>query len=172
MQLNPYGEYAVLLAASLTNDWPETRADLEARTREFGMTMTFDERADDLQRVRAVVDDWLRVVDATDESERAAVLNAQIAAASAMPSLTNHDGESWHLHYRDDSAALPYVLAAVFAVGTALHLTTRGMSRLSRCAAEPCRNVVVDITRNGRQRYCSVRCANRAAVRRHRARAT
>jgi predicted RNA-binding Zn ribbon-like protein len=63
----------------------------------------------------------------------------------------------------------------VISVGTALHLTTRGMSRLHRCdagshPADTCRNVVVDITRNGRQRYCSVRCANRAGVRRHRER--
>ncbi|RAG62710.1 CGNR zinc finger domain-containing protein, partial [Burkholderia multivorans] len=31
---------------------------------------------------------------------------------------------------------------------------------------------VVDVTRGGRQRYCSVRCANRDAVRRHRAKST
>ncbi|WP_311256759.1 CGNR zinc finger domain-containing protein [Microbacterium sp. ARD32] len=45
------------------------------------------------------------------------------------------------------------------------------MHRLGRCAASPCENVYADVTRNGRQRYCSVRCANRDAVRRHRARA-
>ena len=55
-------------------------------------------------------------------------------------------------------------------VGTALHLTERGMHRIGRCAASPCENVIVDVTRNGRQRYCSVRCANRDAVRRHRSR--
>ncbi|WP_284690596.1 CGNR zinc finger domain-containing protein [Microbacterium tenebrionis] len=41
---------------------------------------------------------------------------------------------------------------------------------MGRCQAPPCTNVVADVTRNGRQRFCSVRCANRAAVRRHRAR--
>ncbi|MFD1717242.1 CGNR zinc finger domain-containing protein [Georgenia deserti] len=49
------------------------------------------------------------------------------------------------------------------------------MHRLRRCAAgetpsDGCTAVVVDITRNGTRRYCSVRCANRAAVRRHRSR--
>ena len=79
MHLNPYGEYAVLLAASLANDWP-------------------------------------------------AVLNAQMAAATAYPQLTDHDNEGWHLHYRDaDARSLPEVLSAVISVGTALHLTTRGM---------------------------------------------
>lgn len=171
MHLNPYGEYAVLLAASLANDWPEDRAGIEARTREFGMTMTFLEAPEDHARSRAVIDDWLRVVDAADPADRAALLNAQMAAVAAYPRLTNHDGEDWHLHYRDDNQVLSAVLRAVIGVGTSLHLVTRGMHRLGRCASEPCTNVVVDVTRNGRQRYCSVRCANRAAVRRHRERA-
>ena len=176
MHLNPYGEYAVLLAASLANDWPTDRSGIVARTRELGMTAEFPEVPGDHGRVRSVIDDWLTVVDADDPHDRSRILNAQMAAVTAYPRLTDHNDEGWHLHYRDDDAtALPHVLAAVISVGTALHLTTRGMHRLGRCAAgrtpgDPCQNVVVDITRNGRQRYCSVRCANRAAVRRHRAR--
>jgi predicted RNA-binding Zn ribbon-like protein len=170
MHLNPYGEYAVLLAASLANDWPASRDGIEERTRDFGMTMVFSASAEDFAATRAVLDDWLRVVDADTDAERARLLNEQMAARGAYPQLTDHDGEGWHLHYRDDAARLPLVLGAVFSVGTALHLAGRGMSRLGRCAAAPCRNVVVDVTRNGRQRYCSVRCANRDAVRRHRAR--
>lgn len=175
MHLNPYGSYAVLLAASLADDWPADRDGIVERTREFGMTMPFTEAADDHVRVRLVIDEWLAVVDAPDDQARATVLNRQMATAAAFPRLTDHDGEGWHLHYRDGHQTLPEVLAAVISVGTALHLTTRGMQRLGRCAAgmEPgdsCRNVVVDVTRNGRQRYCSVRCANRSGVRRHRAR--
>ncbi|SDQ85216.1 CGNR zinc finger domain-containing protein [Microbacterium sp. cf332] len=174
MQLNPYGEYAVLLAASLANDWPGDREGIVARTYEFGMTAIYaPAAATDHDATRSVVDDWLDVVDADDPGRRAELLNGLMAAATAYPRLTDHDGD-WHLHYRDDDQRLPQVLRAVFAVGTALHITTRGMERLSRCAAgrapgDPCRNVVVDITRNGRQRYCSVRCANRDGVRRHRA---
>ncbi|MGJ0389019.1 CGNR zinc finger domain-containing protein [Microbacterium sp. CGR1] len=171
MHLNPYGEYAVLLAASLADDFPTDRAGIEERTLERGMTMTFPPAPDDHERVREVVDDWLQIVDERDPAARAEVLNAQMAEAAAYPRLTNHDGEGWHLHYRDDVQSLPYVLRAIFAVGTSLHLVTRGMDRLGRCEASPCTNVVVDVTRNGRQRFCSVRCANRAAVRRHRARA-
>lgn len=175
MHLNPYGEYAVLLAASLANDWPADRAGIEARAREFGMTMEFPVGTDDHARTLAVIGAWIEVVDAPDDPTRARLLNAQMAAATAYPRLTDHDGEGWHLHYRDEDQSLPHVLRAVIGVGTALHLTTRGMNRLSRCAAggaqgDGCANVVVDVTRNGRQRYCSVRCANRAAVRRHRAR--
>lgn len=172
MHLNPYGEYAVLLAASLADDFPTDRAGIEERTLEMGMTMTFPPAFDDHEKVRAVVDDWLRIVDESDPAARAEILNAQMAQAAAYPRLTDHDGEGWHLHYRDDVKSLPYVLRAIFAVGTSLHLVTRGMDRLGRCEASPCTHVVVDVTRNGRQRFCSVRCANRAAVRRHRARAS
>ncbi|WP_295014215.1 CGNR zinc finger domain-containing protein [uncultured Microbacterium sp.] len=170
MHLNPYGEYAVLLAASLADDWPDDRAGIESRTRDFGMSMDFTPRPHDHTLTRAVIDGWLGVVDAETPTERARLLNAQMAQAAAYPRLTDHAGEGWHLHYRNDDDALPHVLRAVFAVGTALHLTTRGMSRLGRCAASPCTHVVVDVSRTGRQRYCSVRCANRDAVRRHRAR--
>ena len=174
MHLNPYGEYAVLLAASLANDWPQTRDGIVARTRDFGMTMAFAQTPADHSEVRAVLDRWLAVVDAPSANERAGLLNGLMKGAAAYPRLTDHDGEGWHLHYRDGGQSLAEVLLAVISVGTALHLTTRGMTRLSRCEAglapgDPCRNVVVDVTRNGRQRYCSVRCGNRAAVRRHRA---
>ena len=172
MHLNPYGEYAVLLAASLANDWPGSREALVERTLEAGMTMTFPSRPHDLPRTRSLIDEWLAVVDTSVPDERAALLNAQMADAAAYPRLTNHDGEGWHLHYRDNDDSLPSVLRSVISVGTSLHLVTRGMHRLGRCAAEPCNRVVVDVTRNGRQRYCSVRCANRAAVRRHRSRPT
>lgn len=170
MHLNPYGEYAVLLARSLADVWPDARRGIVERVREFGMTMPFPEQPDDHARCRAVLDDWLRVVDADDPDKRAEILNEQMAAATAYPRLTDHHAEGWHLHYRDVDDDLPRVLHAVFSVGTALHLTTRGMHRLGRCAAHPCTHVVVDTSRNGTQRYCSPRCGSRDAVRRHRAR--
>ncbi|WP_309129507.1 CGNR zinc finger domain-containing protein [Microbacterium sp.] len=170
MHLNPYGEYAVLMATSLANDWPADRAGVEQRTRDFGMTMEFSEGPGDHARIRSVIDAWLDVVDAPDAATRAALLNKQMAAAAAYPQLIDHDGEGWHLHYRYETTSLPSVLEAVISVGTALHLAGRGTHRLGRCAASPCERVIADITRNGRQRYCSVRCANRDAVRRHRAR--
>lgn len=175
VHLNPYGEYAVLLAASLANNWPDTCAGIEERTRDFGMTMSFHIGADDHAQTRAVIDGWLRMVDAPTEDERARLLNETMSVAAAYPRLTNHDDEGWHLHYRDRDQSLAHVLTAVISVGTALHLTTRGMHRIGRCAAgesggASCEKVIVDVSRNGTQRYCSVRCANRSAVRRHRAR--
>ena len=57
MHLNPYGEYAVLLAASLANEWPADRAGIVARARDHGMTMAFAEMADDHVRTRGVIDE-------------------------------------------------------------------------------------------------------------------
>lgn len=168
MHLNPYGEYAVRLAQSLANDWPSDRTGIVARVRDHGMTMPFPEQLGDHARCREVVDQWLRVVDATSPDARADLLNQQMAAVSAYPRLIDHHGEGWHLHYRDIDDDLALVLLSVFAVGTALHLTTRGIERLGRCASRPCTNVIVDTSRNGTQRYCSPRCASRDAVRRHR----
>lgn len=81
--------------------------------------------------------------------------------------LTEHDG-LWHLHYREDDVPLGTVLSSLIASGTALHLVGRGMERLGRCALGECRRVYADVSRTGKQRYCSARCANRDAVRRHR----
>ncbi|WP_340540941.1 CGNR zinc finger domain-containing protein [Nocardioides sp. GXZ039] len=176
MHLNPYGEYAVLLAASLANQWPADRAGIVERARAFDMQAPFEEpRESDHADVRVVIDRWLTIVDEDAAEQRAMLLNEFLADVAAYPQLTDHDDEGWHLHYRNADLSLPYILRSVISVGTALHLTNRGMHRLGRCDAgndpgDPCQNVVADVTRNGRQRYCSVRCANRAAVRRHRAR--
>lgn len=160
----------MLLAQSLANDWPADRAGVVSRAREFGMTMPFPEQVGDHDRCRQVVDGWLAVVDASTPGQRVELLNEQMAQVSAYPRLTDHNGEGWHLHYRDVDDDLAVVLKSVFAVGTALHLTTRGIYRLQRCSSQPCTRVIVDISRNGTQRYCSPRCGSRDAVRRHRAR--
>lgn len=131
MQLNPYGEYAVLLGASLANNWPGDRDEIEQRTRDVGMTMPFPERRNDHGETREVIDDWLCIVDAPTDEQRAELLNRQMARASAYPRMVDHDGEGWHLHYRDDGQSLPQVLRSVIAVGTALHLTTRGIAAAS-----------------------------------------
>jgi predicted RNA-binding Zn ribbon-like protein len=61
------------------------------------------------------------------------------------------------------------LVRVLISVGTALHFTGRGMDRLHRCALAECNNAFGDFCRTGRQRYCSPACANRDAVRRHRA---
>ncbi|GII87957.1 hypothetical protein Ssi03_59470 [Sphaerisporangium siamense] len=171
MHLNPYGEDPVQLMTDLANTPPSSLDDLVDRCRAAGLRLDGPSpRPEDLATARALIGEWCAVVDAEDDGERAALLNKLLASAAAHPRLSDHAGTGWHLHYRDEALPLGEVLRALVAVGTALHLTGRGMSRLGRCAAEECSQVYADVSRGGRQRYCSPRCANRDAVRRHRAR--
>ncbi|WP_067462215.1 CGNR zinc finger domain-containing protein [Actinomadura macra] len=170
MHLNPYGGDAVHLAADLANRRPGSAEELADRCRAAGLALERPVTPQDLDRTLAVLDSWEKVVDAPDEHGRAELLNGMLAAAAAYPRLTDHTGGGWHLHYRDERQPLGSVLFSLISVGTALHLAGRGMHRLRRCAVTECTMIFADTTRTGRQRYCSHPCANRDAVRRHRAR--
>ncbi|MFI6510996.1 CGNR zinc finger domain-containing protein [Streptosporangium sp. NPDC050855] len=170
MHLNPYGEDAVNLAADLANRRPASAGELSERCRAAGLLVDRPVTRGDLEKTWATLDAWEKVVDATDEHERAELVNRMLAAAAAYPRLTDHAGDGWHLHYRGEWQPFGSVLFSLISVGTALHLAGRGMHRLRRCAVTECATIFADTSRTGRQRYCSQRCANRDAVRRHRAR--
>ncbi|MEU0987371.1 CGNR zinc finger domain-containing protein [Streptomyces sp. NPDC005953] len=172
MHLNPYGEDAVNLAADLANRRPESVDELAERCSSAGLALECKVTADDLDRAQVALNLWEEIVDAPEEQDRADRLNRMLAEAAAHPRLTSHPGTGWHLHYRDAEQPIGSVLFTLFAVGTALHLTSRGMHRLRRCEVTNCNTAFADTSRTGRQRYCSQRCANRDAVRRHRARAS
>ncbi|MFD3683608.1 CGNR zinc finger domain-containing protein [Nocardiopsis sp. NPDC058631] len=171
MHLNPYGQEPLTLAVDLVNRPPAGVEDLERRCAEAGFLLEQAVGEDDVEAVREFLDLWVPVIDSPDRPTRAARLNALLIEFSAAPRLTDHAGTGWHLHYRPDTLPAHRQVAALISVGTALHLTGRGMDRLGRCAARGCTRVYADFSRNGRQRYCSPSCGNRDAVRRHRARA-
>ncbi len=170
MQLNPYGADAVLLAAGLHRALPRTPDELETICRRYDVVIDRRATKADVRLVESVVERWREVVDAATDQERADRLNVMLSEYAAYPRLSDHAGTGWHVHYRDPHIPLGRVVAALVTVGTALHLAGRGMHRLGRCAADDCDHVIVDVSRNGRQRYCSPTCSNRDAVRRHRAR--
>lgn len=169
MHINPYGEEPVLLAEQLVNRPPVRARELDERVREAGLTLERRSTAAVLADVAAYLEQWVGVVDAPDLPTRAERLNALLARHVAPPRLTNHGSEGWHLHYRDDDQTLAVILPTLVSMGTALHLTGRGMHRLGRCGAGDCDRVFADVSRNGTQRYCSPRCGSRDGVRRHRA---
>jgi predicted RNA-binding Zn ribbon-like protein len=171
MHLNPYGEDAVILAADLANRRPADAGELADRCRAAGLVLERPVTPQDLDRTRVALEAWEKVVDATTGRERAELVNGMLVAAAAHPRLTDHADNGWHLHYRDDRQPLGSLLFSLFSVGTALHLAGRGMHRLGRCAVTECTTIFADTSRTGRRRYCTQRCANRDAVRRHRARA-
>jgi len=154
----------------LVNDPPRSPDDLRARCVTAGLVITGPVGRPEHDEMCRFLDAWVEVVDADEPTERAERLNALLAASAAYPRLTDHVGTGWHIHYRDDDMTTPGVVRALVSVGTALHLAGRGMHRLGRCAAQGCTLVYADLSRTGRQRYCTPACANRDAVRRHRSR--
>lgn len=172
MHINPYGEYAVKLGVDLLNTPPNSPEELGRRCVEAGLVQDWVAGDADLTDTLVFLGEWAEVVDAETHGERASILNDLLARATAYPRLTDHAGDGWHLHYRDPNMALAGVIRALVSVGTALHLTGRGMNRLSRCAAQDCDTAFADTSRTGKQRYCGTVCSNRDAVRRHRARAS
>jgi predicted RNA-binding Zn ribbon-like protein len=169
VHLNPYGEDPVRLATELVTTPPRTAAELAEHCAGAGVVVEQPATAADLRELEEFLTRWLTVVDAGTPRVRAERLNELLAETSAYPRLTDHAGDGWHIHYRASGLRLAAVLRALISVGTALHLTGRGMDRLRRCALTECRLPFGDFTRGGRQRYCSPACANRDAVRRHRA---
>ncbi|WBQ05273.1 CGNR zinc finger domain-containing protein [Kribbella sp. CA-293567] len=172
MHLNPYGADAVLLAVNLATNPATSAIELAERCEESGVESRLVRNrhvtAADLAAVRVALEEWLEVVDAPDEQSRVRLMNAMLAKYTEHPRLTNHAGDGWHMHYRPDDVPVGRLVATLISTGTALHLAGRGISRLGRCAANGCDNVYADLSRGGRQRYCSPACANRDAVRRHR----
>ncbi|MGC4936614.1 CGNR zinc finger domain-containing protein [Kribbella sp. DT2] len=174
MHLNPYGADAVLLAVNLVTHPASTPAELAARCVESGIDESHVRDGqvtdDDVATVRIVLDEWLAVVDASDEQKRVDLVNEMLAKYTEHPRLTNHAGDGWHMHYRPFRVPVWRLVATLISTGTALHLAGRGISRLGRCAMDGCDQVYADLSRGGKQRYCSPACSNRDAVRRHRAR--
>lgn len=169
MWLNPDGEQPVRLAVTLANDPPTTVAELAQLLDEHDLEVP-SPTTEDLASVFTLTAEWLTVVDATSDTDRAAALNLLLARYASYPRLTDHRGDGWHLHFREDAATTGRTVAVIVTVGTALHLVNRGMHRLGRCAAEGCDRAWADFSRPGTQRYCSARCANTSTARRHRAR--
>lgn len=95
------------LAADLANRRPRTIDELVTRCIEAGVVVDFPVSEDDLGDVLAVLDRWAVIVDAANEQNRAEQVNLLLAKASAYPRLTNHAGDGWHLHYRDDQRSSP-----------------------------------------------------------------
>ncbi|MGY0497159.1 CGNR zinc finger domain-containing protein [Nocardia sp. FBN12] len=169
MHYNHYGREPVLLGVDLLNDPCSSAGELARRCADAGLVLSAPVSAADLTSVTAFLGRWRAVVECADRAERAALLNVLLAEYASPPRLTDHVGDGWHLHFRPPEVPTDRQIAAMITVGTALHLTGLGMDRLGACEAQGCSQVYADISRNGRQRFCSPACANRSAVRRHRA---
>lgn len=117
-------------------------------------------------RLRAVVEhvEHGRVDDACT------LLNAVLRDSHAVPTLSRHDGEPWHLHFHRTDADFVEGWVAGMATGLAVVLGNATIERLGICNAVACDRVYIDTSRNGTRRFCSTTCQNRIKAAAFRAR--
>ncbi|ODT95869.1 MAG: hypothetical protein ABS81_31310 [Pseudonocardia sp. SCN 72-86] len=128
------------------------------------------------RRLRTVFDATASSGDAEDDTgpaldATAVAVNALLADVQIGPHLSDHDGQGWHFHYAPPEASLVERVRSTTAFAVAMLVSEYGVDRHGVCAADGCRRVYADTSRNAARRYCSPACANRAAVAAHRARA-
>jgi predicted RNA-binding Zn ribbon-like protein len=104
-------------------------------------------------------------------AEKAERADALLVAADCRPRLVSHGaGLPFHFHYAPVRTGLPARVKALTAAGVAHVIDGGGGSRLRACGRPGCGIVFLDTSRNGRRRFCSVRCANQVNVANHRLR--
>jgi predicted RNA-binding Zn ribbon-like protein len=112
----------------------------------------------------------LRALLLAERDEAAEMVNRMLATAKALPQLRRHDHWDWHLHAVDPDRPLEERVVVETAMAMVDVIRADEMSRLARCAADDCEDVVLDLSRNRSRRYCSTTCGNREAVAAYRAR--
>jgi len=106
-----------------------------------------------------------------DDAAAIEMLNALLAQTGAIPQIVAHDGRGPHIHVSRPAAPIADRIAAHLAIGLAELVVAGESERVRSCAAPPCRNVFVDLSRNRSRRYCDSRtCGNRLHVAAYRAR--
>jgi predicted RNA-binding Zn ribbon-like protein len=159
-------EFLVALAnthptASRTGaDELSTPAELTALLDAHGYTGRFDRDAAELASVLQTREE-LRALWSLPRDEQVAEINRWMREVNALPVLVRHDRFDWHLHATEPDAPLTDRMRGEGALALAEVTRANENSRLRVCAAEDCTGLLVDQSRNGSKRFCSVRCGNR-----------
>ncbi len=112
----------------------------------------------------------LRELLTADREQAAALVNAMLADARAVPQLVRHGNVDWHLHAVPAGSPLALQVVVETAMAMADLVRLDELSRIAICADSTCLAIVLDLTRNRSRRFCSTTCANRNAVAAYRAR--
>lgn len=170
-------EIALAAAAALVNTGRQSQeqlpdgAALDAFVRQWGWTGDRTHDAAELEAVRALRPRLARLWEAS-EDEAVEIVNGMLREAGALPQLVKHDGWSYHIHATSPSAPLADRMAVEAAMAFTDVIRLEALDRLRICAADDCRDVLVDLSKNSSRRFCDTSCGNRmnvAAYRRRRA---
>jgi len=126
----------------------------------FSYTGRIDHDEAELRDVRQAREQ-LRRVWTLDRDEAVGAVNAMLRDAKALPFLTRHDALDWHLHATSPDAPLAERIRAEAALALVDVIRMNETRRLRVCGADDCAGLLLDLSRNGLKRFCSVRCGNR-----------
>ncbi len=168
-------EVALTAAADLVNtgrgrvDELVTLADLDkfVRTWQWSGSRTHD--LAELESVQALRPRLERIWE-VDEDEAVRIVNGLLREFRALPQLVEHDGWQYHLHATSPDAPLAERMAVEAAMAFVDVIRGKEMDRLRVCAADDCRDVLVDLSKNRSRRFCGTSCSNRTNVAAYRAR--
>lgn len=166
---------ALQAAVALVNSTDEpgdplgTVDDLSAFLADWSYTGRHDATPEELEAVRRLRP-ALRTLLLAERDAAVEIVNGMLAEARALPQLRRHDHWDWHLHAVDPDRPLDERVVVETAMAMVDVIRADELSRLARCAADDCDDVVLDLSRNRSRRYCSTTCGNREAVAAYRAR--
>jgi predicted RNA-binding Zn ribbon-like protein len=118
----------------------------------------------DLSAVRELRDEVRSVFQASSASAAMQLINALLERAQIEVRMVRRGSEPRLDLCAASSARVVERLRTGAALNLAFLLERFGFRRFHVCAADPCEDVFVDVTKGGARRFCAVSCANRARV--------
>jgi len=170
MQFNTYTAAGAHVAAWLVN---HPGCDAAALAAELRGRDVHDPRPTpaDAAALRPWTDRLRSVFEAPSVAGKAGLADALLVAADCRPRLVSHaDGQPFHFHYAPAETGLAARVRALTAAGLGHVIDGGAGDRLRACDRPSCGVAFIDTSRNGRRRFCSVRCANQVNVAAHRRR--
>ena len=119
------------------------------------------DRSESERRTVVQTRDQLRALWTLERDELAGGINEILRASNALPQLVRHDEFDWHIHATPLDAPLSERIRVEVALALVDIIRASATDRLRVCEAHDCGGVLVDLSRNGSKRFCSVRCGNR-----------
>lgn len=111
----------------------------------------------DVHHTRAL----LRHVWTLDRDDAVEAVNKMLRDARALPQLVRHDELDWHMHATEPTSPLAERIRVEAALALIDVIRMDETDRLRICAADDCAGLLLDLSRNGLKRFCTVRCGNR-----------
>ncbi|MEO7016688.1 MAG: CGNR zinc finger domain-containing protein [Leifsonia sp.] len=170
MHFAPDAEDALEFAVSLGNTTPSasrsgedelsTPGQLVAFVRDVQYSGRIDGDEAELRDVLATRD-RIRRAWTLSRDDMALEVNAMLSEARALPYLLRHDGFDWHLHATAQDAPLAERIRVEVSMALVDVIRSSETGRLRVCGADDCTGLLLDLSRNGSKRFCSIRCGNR-----------